>query len=100
MAPLPPNGMQAPDEIGDDDLMREGRRELQDRLAVDQLPFLMIGTRVREGEKRLHVDRFGALAGNVHASLATLPQLLTSTGPLPCGRSPSLIMPRRLATSV
>src|SRR5712691_817803 len=27
-------------------------------------------------------------------------QLLTRTGPLPCGRSPSFMMPRRLATSV
>ena len=27
-------------------------------------------------------------------------QPFTSTGPLPCGRSPSLMMPRRLATSV
>jgi hypothetical protein len=27
-------------------------------------------------------------------------QLLTRIGPVPCGRSPSLMMPRRLATSV
>src|SRR5580704_5268200 len=87
-------------KIFDNSLMQLAGRSIQDRLPVDQLPFLPVRPRVGEGIEFLHRHRSSLDGRDAHGIAPCAFQPLTSTGPVPCGRSPSLMMPSRLATSV
>src|SRR5262249_10480285 len=90
---------QGKEYVLDNPRMQRARRGVQDRLPVDQLPPLLVGAPV--GELVEFIDRHGAGLdrGNAHGA-SSCAQPFTSTGPGPCGRSPSFMMPSRLATSV
>src|SRR5258706_8879026 len=87
------------DDVPDDQLMHLAWRGVQDRLPVDQLPFLLIGPRVRECVEFTVIGAVSMTGTPTMSALLNF-QLFTRTGPPPWGRSPSLRMPRRFATSV
>ena len=89
----------APAQDFSQSLVDRRRRGVQDRLPVDQLPFFIVG-RVSVKAKYSSTVIGPVLIVGTPTGTRSRAQPLTRIGPAPCGRSPSLMMPSRLATSV